>query len=214
MGVTVYFSFDNPGGVRGQPGNAGQINAAYNKLKPLYRTLATELQNETANIIEAERSVREKNPRRGKKGTLAKVTRQRGNIDFGNNGFSVGIHTHLARSQAKYYRIIEEGSAVAAPDYTETMIEVARAKNGKRLWAPRGGAFGTQYPIPAQDAEANDTRRPIEPLYAYRRAWEKMNAENRLKTIWRQLLVDGGLVSKYGPLPKRYQFPNVGKVNY
>lgn len=210
MGVTVYFSFDQPQGVRGQPGNAGQFNSAYGKLKPLYRMLAEELKEETANIILAERSARDKNPNKeNEKGTLARVTASPGNSVHGNNGFSVGIKTYLDRSKAKYARIIEEGSATAAPAYSSSMISGG--------WKPPGAEYyGTAYFIPARaDRRLTDLpRRDIEPLFAYSRAWDNINARGRLKAIWRQLLVDAGLVSKYGPLPKKYQFPTTTKVQY
>ena len=119
---------------------------------------------------------------------------------------------HLAK-HARYYRIIEEGSDVAAPAYTSTMISRAKTKGGREIWLPRGGGFGTQYPVPEKSDTrvANLPRRPIEPLYAYSRAWRDINASGRMKSAWRNILVTRGVVKKTGPLPKKF---DLGFIDY
>jgi len=213
--ANLYFTFDGPVGSGSTFRNAqGQFTSAYNKLRPLYGALAEELQYEVAGIISAERSKREKNPLKDPKGTLAEVTKNSQNKEVTNAGFAVGSHNFLSRSAAKYYRIIEEGSAVAAPAYSSTMIDVAQTKTGRKIWLPRGGAFGTQYPIPATDAEADSPRHDIAPLHAYERAWHDINASGRLRQLWRQILVDAGWVNVRGPIPKTFNLGSGGNINY
>jgi hypothetical protein len=220
--VSISFTLPNdsaryPAGATNAAGEkiGGRYTGTGNRLRPLYQRLADELQNNVADTILAKRQVRDKNPmKKNPKGTLAKVTRQPGNQNVTNEGFSVGSHTHLGRSVAKYYRIIEEGSVDAAPKYSSSMISVAKGKNGFEIWKPRGAGFGTQYPIPEKDETRvkNRNRRNIEPLYAYTEAWRDINASGRLLQIWREILVDLGVVSaRGGPLPKRFE---LGNINY
>ena len=201
---SVYIEFDLPAGIRDPQ---GRFTAAYNKLPIFYRRIAEELQEQVATTIEVERSVRDKNPRRGEKGTLAAVTRQTGNRYVSKNGFGVGIHAFLSKSAAKYYRLIEEGTQ--GTRYSSTMISGG--------WRPPGDeGYGTAYFIPAK-AERRLTdlpRRDIPPLLAYSRAWHDLNVSGRLVQIWRQVLVEAGMVGTRGPLPAKYQFPSGGSINY
>ncbi len=204
----AYVEFEFRAGLRNRK---GQVGAEYNKLPILYEKLAREVQAEAASIIRTESRKRLKNPRKGPRGTLARATLNQGNRLISKNGFDVGRQSYLARSEAKYYRIIEEGSATAAPRYTGTMIS-----GGWRGNAPAGG----QYFIPAR-ADRRVTgldRRPIQPLFAYRRAWNQVGVESRLRKAWRDVLVGQGIAGTRGPLPKTYRLPvtfsQAGRTRY
>jgi hypothetical protein len=193
----VYIQLDFPSSIRNP---LGQFGDASNKLETLYGRLARDVQRETATIIRAEARKRLKNPRKGRRGTLARVTLQQGNRLVGRNGFAVGRQSFLDRSEAKYARIIEEGSAVAAPRYSGSMISGGWRGNA---------AVGGQYFIPAR-AESRRTglpRRDIQPLFAYSRAWEKVGAPDQIRKAWRDLLVGQGVAKPKGPLPKSYRLP-------
>jgi hypothetical protein len=189
----------------------GRVGDAYNKLPLLYRQLAIEIQDEAAGIIRAESRKRLKNPRKGNRGTLARVTRNQQNRAVGKNGFAVGVKTYLDRSAAKYARIIEEGSAFAAPRYSTTMISGGWAGNA---------AYGRQFfiPAPAERRTPGLPRRAIEPLGAYRRAFDRVGTPARVRQIWRAVLIGEGVAGTRGPLRKQYRlpldFPNIGNVRY
>lgn len=199
------FTYDNPQGVR----NAlGQFEGAYNKLYVLYGQLSSELASETGNVILEQRSVRNKNTyknRKPPKGELAKVTKSQDNTNRTHNGFEVGLPEYLNNSTAKYWRIIEEGSAVAAPRYTQTMVS---------------GWWRGERPTGSFRPEGDETRleglprKNILPVYAYRQAWERLNATGQVKKMWRDMLVDAGFAGTRGPLKKSQRIPNAGFFNY
>jgi hypothetical protein len=73
------------------------------------------------------------------------------------------------------------------------------------------GEQPTGYIIPrSAEPPANLKRQNIAPLLAYTRAWHDINASGRLRQMWRQVLVDAGLISpKGGRLPKRFELGNI-----
>lgn len=193
----AYIQLDFPSSIRNP---LGQFGDASNKLETLYGKLARDVQRETAAIIRAESRKRLKNPRKGRRGTLARVTLQQGNRVVTRNGFGVGRRTFLDRSEAKYARIIEEGSQVAAPRYSGTMVSGGWAGN-----APAGRQYFI--PAPAEYRVPNLHRRNVEPLQAYSRAWAKVGAPDQIRKAWRDLLVAKGAAGRRGPLPKGYRLP-------
>jgi hypothetical protein len=116
------------GAFRGQPGNKGQFRALPPDLKAqldnVYQAFAYRQQDRVVELIQQKRSNR---PRTGR---MAKAAAKRGNgansnVIIGADGFAVGIPRWLDSNtaNAKYWRIIDQGSAAAAPDWLGPMVD-------------------------------------------------------------------------------------------
>lgn len=118
-------------------------------------------------------------------GRLEKVTADRRNRVYSDQGFGVGVVRFLDRSQAKYWRTIEEGSKKVWGERGKSMIGMEiRGKFGGAMvgwresswgrrpvagapWGVSGGLFAPIGKMPPMVI-----KKEIDPMHAYLRAYE------------------------------------------
>lgn len=174
----------------------GQFTNAQSEFRDRNRQLAQQIQGRVVQNIQA-RVIR----RAVSTGRLLKATADTRNINYDAFGLHVGIESHLNRSTAKYWRTIEEGSAVVWPDvgggrpsmiglelkgfFGSTIIGLT--DGGRRALAgpsftkpstkvPQTGKF---MPSKAKKAGKGEVRKEIAPMYAYRDAYRDLDVETK-----------------------------------
>lgn len=132
-------------------------------------------------------------------GRLLRVTGSTGNIGHSDDWWGVGNAMYLDRSQAKYWRTIEEGSARAwkrsfigdplVGVFGETMLDGRRAGPPfTRAGANRAGKFrpyprAIRYDIVASGAKIARVKQHIKPMNAYRNAWKQMGGGREMAYV-------------------------------
>jgi hypothetical protein len=119
-------------------------------------------------------------------GRLERVTADRRNRVYGDQGFGVGVERFLDRSVAKYWRTIEEGSAKVWGESGKSMIGMEiRGKFGgafvgwrESSWGvrPVAGAPWRAYPgffAPLRKLPPMVIKKEIAPMHAYLRAYQE-----------------------------------------